>query len=217
MTTFRLARGVPAPRQGGDTTCGPAALTVARMVVDPALAQWVVTADSPGPRMPLLRSPRGAATPAARFAAYEAEVHARVTSSDGGRRLPWPRALGTPPWGARAELEGLARPPGTRYRCVLVRFLDPARRRRLLEHMSAHVTETRPGVVYVGSALLPRHVALLVSAPEGLLVYDPGDGSVEPLEIAGVSAARHSIGGWSMPWWFIAPVGHLDDSGSVDR
>ena len=209
MTTFRLAPGTPAPVQGGDTTCGPAALTVARMLVDPTLAAWVTTGDT-GRGRALLEGSASEGTPAERFAAYEGVVHRRVTSTagpGGAAQVPWPRALGTPPWGARRELEDLARPSGTRYRSVLVRHLPAARRARLFECLRAHLTPTQPGLLYVGSPFLPRHVALLVPGAGGLAVYDPGDGSVGPLDVAGISAALAPIGGWRMPWWLIGPVG----------
>ena len=41
MTSFRLTPGVQGPVQTGPTSCGPAALTVARMLVDPGVAGWI--------------------------------------------------------------------------------------------------------------------------------------------------------------------------------
>ena len=58
-------------------------------------------------------------TEAQRFAAYEQVVASRTNAlvGAGGRlQLPWPRALGTPPWGALNELEFGAADPGGRLR-----------------------------------------------------------------------------------------------------
>lgn len=210
MTTFRLAPDAQGPVQGGATTCGPATLTVARMLADPAFAAWIIAGEDADCWLSVTRGAIDRSTPAGRFAAYEGVVHRRVTSTAGpgaDGQVPWPRALGTPPWGARRELESLALPAGTAYRSVLVRWLSVSRRARLLERLAAHVAPTRPGLIYVGSPLLPRHVALLIPGPDGLAVYDPGDGSVRSLDVSGVSAARTPIGGWRMPWWLIGPVG----------
>ena len=212
MTSFRLTPGVQGPVQTGPTSCGPAALTVARMLVDPGVAGWIHrdVGDRDSSGAPLVGGGSLVRRAAERFAAYEDVVHRRVTSTTGAQgagQVPWPRALGTPPWGARRELEDLALPVGTRYRSVLVRWSPESARAQLLDWLATHVTATQPGLIYVGSPRLPRHVALLVRGSDGLVVYDPGDGSVGPLDVAGVSAARAPIGGWRMPWWLIGPVG----------
>lgn len=174
------------------------------MLVDPDVAQELTGGSSARPF-------GGVGDDAqARFTAYVAQVHQRATSvigPSGALQLPWPRALGTPPWGVCRELESLARPRGTTYRAVPVRWASRGRRVRLLDHLSRHLDQGRPGALYVGSLWLPRHIALILPGPSDPLIYDPGRGTVSGWDIAAISAGRADIGGWPEPWWFIAAVG----------
>src|SRR6478672_9365450 len=109
---FRLRIGDIGPIQQSAVSCGSACLTVARMLVNPAFARWITTGEGPRGDAP------GGATEQERFAAYERVVMARTNGLFGGRRrlnLPWPHSLGTPPWGARGELEFGASRRGTQY------------------------------------------------------------------------------------------------------
>jgi hypothetical protein len=199
---FRLEPGVVAPVQQSQTTCGPACLLVARMCVDPVFAHWVTTGDRGGRAFP------DGPDASARAGAYERLVHRRTTAftgPDGRLHLPWPRALGTPPWGVCRELESVAG-AGTRYRTVVVRALAPQGRARILRALADHVAADRPGVLYVGSSSLPRHVGLLVSSGAGMAVYDPGDGSVRDLDVTALATDRFKVGGWPVPWFVIGPV-----------
>ena len=94
---YRLRPGDEAPVQHGPTTCGSASLTVARMLVDPVFATWVLSGEARGHGfLPELTGTDE------RVAAAEQLVLRRTNRVVGpGRRpqLPWPRALGTPPWG----------------------------------------------------------------------------------------------------------------------
>ncbi len=149
---FRLVPGRPAPVQLDRTTCGPTALTVARLLVDPGLHRWLVTGAAAGRDLP------PGATALARAAAYHRVVHRRTTGLVGptGRlQLPWPRRLGTPPWGVARELEAVAPEPDTRYRTVLVRAAGAAGLARLADRLARHLRVGRPGVLYVGDAWLP--------------------------------------------------------------
>jgi len=203
---FRLVAGDDGPRQSGPNDCAPTALTTARMLTDSVLAQWIRTGDPGGRAFP------AGASPEARLTAYGRLVHARTNAATGpgGRwQAPWPQALGTPPWGVCRELEAIARPAGTAYRAVWVRGLAPQRVRQLLERLAAGIGAQRPGLLYVGSAVLPRHVALLVPDPGpagGLLVHDPGAGTVAALDPGALADGRCRIGGWSWPWWLVGPV-----------
>jgi hypothetical protein len=88
-----------------------------------------------------------------------------------------------------------------------------------MDGLARHVTAQRPAALYVGSALLPRHVALLVPDPGvasgGLLVHDPGSGTVVPLDARSLATGRLRIGGWAYPWWLIGPVATVH--GTVSR
>ncbi|MBK8733469.1 MAG: hypothetical protein IPL93_11580 [Actinomycetales bacterium] len=206
---FRLVVGAPAPRQAGPDDCGPTALTVARMLVDPDFNAWV-SADGPAHGFS-----SGGTTPPSRFTAYVGQVHRRATSvvgPSGALQLPWPRALGTPPWGVCRELELLARPRGARYRAVLVRWMSQPRRERLLQHLAGHLSDGRPGALFVGSPGLPRHVGLIVPGGEVPAIYDPGHGTVTGWEVDALASGRADIGGWPELWWLIAPLGQADST-----
>ncbi|HOA58895.1 MAG TPA: hypothetical protein PKI09_12985 [Dermatophilaceae bacterium] len=202
---FRLVVGAPAPQQLDGRTCGPTALTTARMLRDPALADWVRTGAKHGRAFP------DGPTPQERLAAYHALVHARTNAlvGPGGRlQVPWPRALGTTPWGVCRELESGAADPGARYRIVTVRRVGEARLIELVERLAGHLRPGRPGVLFVGSATLPRHVALLVPGPDGsVLVHDPSAGSVSELDVTALADERITVAGWTHPWFLVGPVG----------
>ena len=160
--SLHLVVGAPAPQQLDGRTCGPTALTTARMLRDPALADWVRTGATHGRAFP------DGVSAQVRLAAYHALVHARTNAlvGPGGRlQVPWPRALGTTPWGVCRELEAGAAAPGTRYRTVTVRWATRDRRAELVAALADHLGPGRPGILFVGSAVLPRHVALLVPGP----------------------------------------------------
>lgn len=178
-------------------------LTVAHALVDPSLARWLAGEDT-RPDLP------AAPTPEARLAAYEALVHRRTTSLSSptrGLQLPWPRALGTPPWGALAELENGAAAPRARYRVRLLRLAGPHRLRQAVTRLTEAVAEGTPAVLYVGSRSMPRHVALIVPGDHGLAVYDPGFGIVEPLRTDELVEHRLDVGGWAVPWFVVEPMG----------
>lgn len=187
-------------------TCGSACLTVARMLVDPLFASWVRTGS---PRLP--GSPAGD-TEAERFAAYERIVMRRTNGVFGHGRPqpPWPRSLGTPPWGARRELEYGASTAGTRYDVATVRQLSAEGRREAFDHLVDVVAEGEPGLLYVGNRRLPRHVVLVLpgDGDRVLDVYDPGTGRVDHLRRDTVVEHRVALSGWQVPWFVVQPTGH---------
>ncbi len=175
------------------------------MLRDPALVTWIRTGDKGGRAYP------DGSTAQARFAAYLDLVHARTNTllgPDGRPQLPWPRALGTTPWAVCRELESGAAAPGARYRSVLVRWRNPERVATLAQRLAGHVTDQRPGALFVGNATLPRHVALLVPGDDGsLLVHDPGSGAVAALDVPALVDRRTEVAGWTQPWFLVGPVG----------
>ncbi len=210
VAPFRLGVGDLAPRQQSPTTCGSASLTVARMLADPAFARWVRTG--------LTREAAELADPTpdaggvvSRFAAYEQVVAARTNGLAGpGGRLqpPWPRALGTPPWGAARELE-LAL--GLSYRVRWVRHRSADGLGAAFDGLRASVGTGRPALLYVGSPTLPRHVVLAlpderVGGRDGgrggdtLTVYEPSAGRVLEVHRGPFAARRLALAGWDVPW-----------------
>jgi hypothetical protein len=206
LPAYRLVNGDTGPRQQSNVTCGSACLTVARMLVDPAFAHWVATGKGALPGSP------GGGSPQERFAAYERVVHRRTntfTLARGGLNLPWPRRLGTPPWGAKNELELGAAKQGTAYGITVLRSLPQARLVEVFDRLNAVVSDGTPALLYVGSETLPRHVLLILpgNGDDRLDVYDPADGSVRARGVR--SFATHDLGlsGWDVPWFVVAPAG----------
>jgi hypothetical protein len=199
---FRLVAGDRAPVQQTSTTCGSASLTVARMLVDPAFARWIQ--DGIGQEAQGGVRPDGG-TEAQRFAAYEQVVASRTNALVGaGRRpqLPWPRALGTPPWGAVHELEFGAADPAADYAVTWVRHRGRAGLERAYAALRARVGAGRPALLYVGDAWAPRHV-VLVMPPAGeqeFDIYEPSVGRVVDLPKHAFVERRLAIAGWDVAW-----------------
>ncbi len=209
MTTgsgFRLRLGDQGPVQQSPVSCGAACLTVARMLVNPQFARWITTGE--GPR---LDAPPGD-TEAERFAAYERVVMNRTNRLyAGGRRLnlPWPKALGTPPWGAKKELEFGASRRGTQYTVDVVRGSLSRQLRAAHGRLVELVGEGEPALLYSGNAVLPRHVALVLpgDGQSTLEVYDPATGLVTLLDEASFAQRRLRLSGWDVPWFVVQPDG----------
>ena len=203
---YRLRAGDTGPVQQSPVTCGSACLAVARMHVDPQFASWVRTGlpNPPG-------SPEGS-TPGERFAAYERIVMRRTNSLfPGDRRLnvPWPRRLGTPPWGAQRELEYGAARRGTEYTLDVLRTDSRSELVRSFDTLVDVVAEGEPGLLYVGSTVAPRHVVLVLpgDGDRMLDVYDPGTGRVSHLRRDVVVEGRLGLSGWDVPWIAVRPTG----------
>jgi hypothetical protein len=205
-TTFRLRAGDTGPVQQSPVTCGSACLTVARMLADPVFASWVRTGEPQPPGAPWR------VTADERFAAYERIVLRRTNSLfAGGRRLnaPWPRALGTPPWGARAELEFGAARLGTRYTIDVWRHETTPGLVDDFDTLVDVVADGEPALLYIGSVLAPRHVVLVLpgDGDRTLDVYDPATGRVDHLRRDAVVERRMRLSGWDVPWMAVRPTG----------
>ena len=112
-----LRLGTAAARQTDGTTCGSSVLAMLAAAGDPTLAYWLVTGRTlAGYRPPELDGAGDAAGPAVRFGDLQEALKGRTNARAVLGLLRWPRALGTPPWGAAR----VARFPGVTYRSVLV-------------------------------------------------------------------------------------------------
>lgn len=166
----------PTLRQPDQTSCGAACVVVAR----------------------LLRSADAAPTPQ-EFAQEVIDVHRRLVGTvdpSGRAQLPWPPALGTPPW---AVARALGAEEGVAYRTRVARWSPSAAYATAVTSVATH-----PVAVYIGSALTPRHVLLAVSAgADGLSVYDPASGGLVMISQHAFTGASMHVAGWNVPWFVV--------------
>ena len=195
MTTDSGARLLALrPRQPDQRSCGASVLVVERALRDEAYAELLV-----GGRHPLtgLTLP---GTPETRFADEALAMHHRTTGMvaiDSGLQLPWPRALGTPPWAVARQVGG----------GDVAAFLPGG---STADRLVAALTAGRTVPVFVGSLLLPRHVMLALDVVEGrrgtaVRAYDPATGRVRSLALGDLRRRRVSVGRWSRAWWAVLP------------
>jgi hypothetical protein len=172
------------------------------MLVNPPFARWI--------RDGLEKAARDddvpdASTETQRFAAYE-QVVARRTNGlvgAGGRlQLPWPRALGTPPWGALHELEFGAADPTADYDVEWFRFASGDALDAAYAALRTRVRSGRPALLYIGNVWSPRHVVLVMPATgvQELDVYEPSIGRVVDLPHDAFVGRRLRMAGWDVPW-----------------
>ncbi|MFC8732255.1 hypothetical protein ACFT5B_07350 [Luteimicrobium sp. NPDC057192] len=189
---------VPAVQVDG-TTCGAAVLVLLAADGDPAVAAW------------LEHGPVGTSA-ASRFAALQRAVQRRTTRT-ALLGVPWPRALGTPPWAAaRAARWGSAR-----YGHRVVDDTDPDDLARVRACVDESLSAGVPVPLYTGgdtagglAAAVPRHVVLaLPGGPAGtVLVYEPGSGAVHQVladELWSGDRPLAALGRWTHVVWALLP------------
>ncbi|MCR6031339.1 hypothetical protein GGQ22_07755 [Nocardioides sp. zg-579] len=159
-------------RQPDPLSCGASVLVVARMLAEEEYAARAARA----------------------FPAEVLALHRRVTgprSRDGRAQLPWPRAIGTPPWAVAREL---ALVTGVPHR------VRPARWSTLHDAPG-------PVALYVGNRWLPRHVVLVLAVDEERLrLYDPAVGGPVAVTRRAFEARRLRVAGWDRPWFAVVPA-----------
>ncbi|GEP36724.1 hypothetical protein NPS01_03870 [Nocardioides psychrotolerans] len=174
-------------RQPDRRSCGASVLVAARMLAEPAYAAAFTTA----------RSARSAT-----FAREALGLHRRVTGPHdvaGRLQLPWPRAIGTPPWAVARHLTTLSGVPHT-IRLTRIGLHEE------LDEVRAAVGGGHPVALYVGDRWLPRHVVLVVGASAAAWqIYEPASGRV--LDVAEEAARTHglALAGWDVPWFVVRP------------
>ena len=211
--------------QTDDTRCGPTSLVVLVAQSDPLLAWWVATGErAPGYApgwLDLTADQWDADGVTARLTAAQAAMHRAGTDGQAlpwGSSLPWPTAIGTPPWGAEAALDGVSSTTGTGYRHVLVDNRDPVLMQEVLTSAAAALDAGHPVPIYVGGdtrggldAAAPRHVVLLTGYADGAFtVYEPSYGLhhvVAEADLLSGDAAMPALGGWRHVQWVVLPTG----------
>lgn len=198
MTGPALLAGLAQPDQ---RSCGATVLVAARMLLDPAYAELVATGRHPV---------TGLALPGDRAGRFRHEVlamHARVTGPvdlAGRLQLPWPRALGTPPWAVARQLSATGSPalPATPYSARLARWGGAD----VFDRLVAVTGRQRPVPLYVGDRWLPRHVVLALGPVAGRLrCYEPARGVLVDVERRGFTDGRLGLAGWDVPWFLVLP------------
>ena len=171
-------RGLSQPDQ---RSCGPSSLVAARILIDPAYAAT--------------QNPHA-------FAGSVLDLHRQLTgaSAFGRAQLPWPRALGTPPWAVARAMSEFS---GIPYRNHIVRW---GNRKDDFDALHAAVTAGHPCPLYVGDRI-PRHVVLAVAATaEGVQVYNPAHGTLVVMSPSEFGAGRlTTFGRWTRPWFVVLP------------
>jgi hypothetical protein len=160
-------------RQPDQTSCGAACVVLARML-------------------------RSSAAPAS-FSEEVLDTHRRLVrplDAAGRAQLPWPPALGTPPW---ALARALGEIEASRYVTHVARWSRSAAFATVVTAVAMH-----PAALFIGSTLTPRHVVLAVSAgSDGLSVYDPASGDLVTITQAAFVSARLRVAGWNVPWFAV--------------
>jgi hypothetical protein len=165
-------------KQPDQRSCGPSSLVAARMLLDPVYAATM--------------------TPET-FRDEVLALHRKVTrpiDTRGALQLPWPRALGTPPWAVAHQLSALDEERTYAARLAL-------RRARAFDRLAA---ADAPSVLYVGSKRLPRHVVLVISSSEEWLrIYEPSSGRLVRVTREAFVGAKLDLAGWPKPWFTVSP------------
>lgn len=171
-------------RQPDRRSCGATVLVVAQLLTDPSYAAFVATPDS--------------------FRAEVLAMHRRVTSPAdvrGRLQIPWPRALGTPPWAVAHQLEGTT---GIEHDIRLL--LDE--RESAYDDLVAATRQRHPVPLYVGNRWLPRHVVLVLGeVGHALRVYEPASGRLVDARRADFLTGTLELAGWDTAWFSVLPRG----------
>jgi len=182
------------PRQPDQRSCGASVLVIERALRDDDYARFLVTGRHPATGFERLGHLGD------RFREEVLGMHRRTTGPvavTGRLQLPWPRALGTPPWAVAGQLSQ----PG---RARVVRWAW--RRRALLDLIDAQVAVGTTVPLYVGSRWLPRHVVLVTRADdETLECYEPGRGRLVRLTRQSFIDGTLGLAGWTRPWCAVLP------------
>jgi len=143
----------------------------------------------------MLRDPVWAAEIRPRFGEVVQETHRSFHG--------WPRRWGTAFWSVAHQLHEIE---GVRYTLWPLWGIGYLSAGRAFDQLHAAALRGRFGGLYVGTRLLPRHVALVVTT-EGadLLAFDPADGALRRVTREQFAGHRIGLGGWPRVWSIVVP------------
>jgi hypothetical protein len=145
---------------------------------------------------------------AARFRTDTLAMHEltnAVRDETGRWQLPWPKALGTQPW---AVARRMSEPGGCGVSdaAYSVHVADPRRPGPVMIAITSATAAGHCVPIFVGDALAPRHVALVIGASDdSFTAYDPSNGRAVEVSRAAVRAAAMRLAGWSQLWLAVLP------------
>jgi hypothetical protein len=197
-TSKAIADGLLQP---DSRSCGAAALVFARMLNDAAYAQLIATGKHPITGWTLSGDTR------ARFQSEALAMHRRATrivTVNERLQMPWPRALGTPPWSLAAQMSGRnGSGLGGEY---VVRPAPLWDRGVVFDEVITALRDEHSIPIVVGDRWLPRHVVLgIVGTSDYLRVYDPASGGVRTINREEFTHAQLPFGRWHRCWATIVP------------
>jgi len=170
------------PRQPDQRSCGASVLVMERALRDEDYARWLVEDVD-------------------RFREESLGTHGRTTrpvTAAGSLQIPWPRALGTPPWAVANDLSAATR---RTWIAKLALSRGPA-----LDALVSAVAAGSPSPLYVGSRWIPRHVVLVVDVEaDSLRCYEPSSGRVLTVTREAFLDATFRLAGWNKPWCIVVP------------
>jgi hypothetical protein len=177
------------PRQPDQRSCGASVLVMERALRDEDYARWLVE-------------------DADRFGEESLGTHARTTrpvTAAGSLQIPWPRALGTPPWAVANDLGASTR---RTWVAKLALTRTPA-----FDALVVAVAAGSASPLYVGSRWIPRHVVLVVGVDvdgptvhsRSLRCYEPSSGRVLTVTRERFLGATFRLAGWNKPWCIVVP------------
>ncbi len=207
--------GTPA-RQVDQTTCGAASMAMMLMIGDPFVGVWVASGRRFGGYLPpeaeRIATLARLDTVERRWHSLQRTIHAATVRRGLLALLPWPTALGTPPW----RVNNSTRFAGIAFRGAVVDDTDDADVDALIHHASAALRDGIPVPLYASGdssrgldSVIPRHVVLLVRRLEGgFAAYEPGGARLHAITDAQIrdgGKGLAALGNWSHVSWMILP------------
>ncbi|MGL5825800.1 MAG: hypothetical protein ACRCYU_13475 [Nocardioides sp.] len=182
-------------------SCGAATLVFSRMMHDAAYAQLIAIGRHP------ITGWEIAGDTTTRFQSETIGMHRRATrivTINARLQIPWPRALGTPPWALAAQMSGPhGSGAGGDYHVRPAPLWD---RGDVYDEIFVALSDDHTIPMVVGDRWLPRHVVLAIAGTADFLrVYDPATGQVQTINRSEFTGAHLPFGRWHRCWATVVP------------